>query len=638
MTLQQDIAVEGQGRRRIVGLCFGAAVMFFLLVCQLWYLQIVDTESLQERSENNRLRFVPIPAPRGDILDRNGKLLVSTAPSFSVAVAPQDVKNQQQLVDKLARYLNVDPKDIQYRWDRGRTKAQHYPLVVAPNISRDQMELLEENSLGLDGVNIEANTVRAYPNGQLASHLLGYLGEISEAEFGSELYKGYNLGDYIGKSGIEKSLEGYLHGSDGGRHVEVDVHGRFLRIADERRAGVGNSVQLTIDLELQKVAERALGDQAGAAVALEVNSGEVLAFASTPDFDPALFAGRIAPAKWKEFLEDPRHPLENKALRGMYPPGSTFKIITALAGLEEGLIDPHTTIHCPGYYQFGTKTFRCWRKKGHGQVELKKAIRESCDVYFYQLAQRLGVNRIAYYAKRSGLGAPLGVGLDNEKGGLIPTEEWKRKRFGEKWYKGETLSVGIGQGYVLATPVQLAAMIASVANGGIVYQPRLVRRISDSDGKVLQEFSPQVIRKTGIRPETYRLVREALLAVVNEPQGTGGMARLAEVAVAGKTGSSQVVKLRQDKGEVPYQFRDHALFVAFAPYEKPEIAVAVLVEHGVHGGSAAAPIAGQMLRAYFEGKGVIKKPAPKPAGPGAGAGESPASGAPPGTDDAQGPD
>ena len=638
MSLQPKLNQDGGGRRRIIVLSFGASIMFFLILCQLWYLQIVDTESLQERSENNRLRFVPTPAPRGEILDRNGKVLASNAPSFSVAVAPQDIKNQTQLVDKLARYLNVDRAVIQDRWDRGRGRAQYYPLVVASNITRDQMELLEENSLDLDGVNIEMNTVRAYPNGLLASHLLGHLGEISEAEFGSELYKGYNLGDFLGRSGIEKSWESFLHGSDGGRHVEVDAHGRFLRIADESRASVGNTVELTIDLELQKVAEQALGDRAGAAVALDVNSGEVLAFASTPDFDPALFSGHIPPAKWKEYLEDPRHPLENKALRGMYPPGSTFKIIAAMAGLEEGLIDAHTAIHCPGYYHFGNTTFRCWRKKGHGRVELKKAIRESCDVYFYQLAERLGVNRIAAYAMRSGLGAPLGVGLDDEKGGIIPTEAWKRKRFGQKWFKGETLSVGIGQGYVLTTPVQLASMIASVANGGILYQPRLVRRISDSNGKVLKEFSSHVIRKTGIKPETYRLVKEGLFAVVNEPQGTGGMARLPEVAVAGKTGSSQVVKLQHDKGEVPYQFRDHALFVAFAPYEKPEIAVAVLVEHGVHGGSAAAPIAGQILRTYFEGKGVIKKPEPKPAGQGAAGVETREGATPPGNDDSQGPD
>jgi len=633
MKPQQNIIPEGDGSRRIIWLSIGAFVMFFLLLSRLWYLQVIDTDNLLDQSESNRLRFVPVAAPRGAILDRNGKVLVSNTPSFSVAVIPKDVKDREQLVGNLSRYLKLDPKDIEEKWDKGQGRAKYYPLVVASGISRDQMEFLEENRLALSGVNIEMKPVRAYPNGQLASHLLGYLGEISEDELGAERYKEYNAGDYTGKSGIEKSWESFLHGTDGGRQIEVDARGRFLRTVDETNSNVGNTVVLTIDLALQKVAEEAFGDKAGAAVVMDVNTGEVLAFASNPGFDPALFTGRLPPDKWKEYLEDPRHPLENKALKGMYPPGSTFKIITALAGLEEGLVDAHTGIECPGYYKFGNSTFKCWDKKGHGHVELKKALRESCDVYFYKLAERLGVNRIAKYAKLFGLGAPLGIGLDNEKGGVIPNEEWKLKRYGKKWYQGETLSVGIGQGYVLMTPVQLASMIATVANEGTVYQPHLVKRIIDSDGKVLKEFPPQVNSRTGIKPENYHLVKDGLFAVVNEPHGTGAMARLSEVKVAGKTGSAQVVKLRDSKGQVPYQFRDHALFVAFAPYEKPEIAIAVIVEHAEHGGSAAAPIAGKLFRAYFEEKGVIKKPVPRKDRGGAGSDEdaAPAAGSGAGT-------
>jgi penicillin-binding protein 2 len=605
-----NIIPEDDGSRRIIWLSFGAFVMFFLLLARLWYLQVIDTDNLLDQSENNRLRFVPVAAPRGAILDRNGKVLVSNTPSFSVAVIPKDVKNRDQLIDNLSRYLKLDRKEIQEKWDKGQGRAKYYPLVVASGISRDQMEFLEENRLALSGVNIEMKPVRAYPNGELASHLLGYLAEISEEELGAERYKEYNAGDYTGKSGIEKSWEGFLHGTDGGRQIEVDARGRFLRTVEETNSNVGNSVLLTVDLDLQKVAEDAFGDKAGAAVVMDVNSGEVLAFASNPGFDPALFTGHLPADKWKAYLEDPRHPLENKALKGMYPPGSTFKIITALAGLEEGMVDSHSGVECPGYYKFGNSTFKCWEKKGHGHVELKKAIRESCDVYFYKLAERLGVNRIAKYAKLFGLGAPLGIGLDNEKGGVIPSEDWKMKRYGKKWYQGETLSVGIGQGYVLMTPLQLASMIATVANEGTVYQPHLVKRIVDSDGKVLKEYPPQITGKTGIKPESYHLVKEGLFAVVNEPHGTGAMSRLSEVKVAGKTGSAQVVKLRDSKGQVPYQFRDHALFVAFAPYDKPEIAVAVIVEHAEHGGSAAAPIAGKLFRTYFEGKGVIKKPVP----------------------------
>jgi len=612
MKPQQNILPDDDGSRRLIMLSIGAVVMFFLLLSRLWYLQVIDTENLMDQSESNRLRFVPVAAPRGAILDRNGKVLVSNTPSFSVAVIPQDVKNKDQLIDNLSRYLNISRQEIEEKWKKGQGRAKYYPLVVASGISRDQMEFLEENRLALAGVNIEMKPVRAYKNGVLAAHLLGYLAEISEDELGSERYKDYNAGDYTGKNGIEKSWESYLHGTDGGRQIEVDARGRFLRTVEEANSSVGNTVVLTIDQDMQKVAEEALGDRAGAAVAMDVNTGEVLAFASTPDFDPSLFTGRMPPEIWKQYLDDQRHPLENKALKGLYPPGSTFKIITAIAGLEEGLIDQHSAVDCPGYYKFGNSTFKCWDKKGHGHVELKKALRESCDVYFYKLAERLGVDRIAAYAKRFGLGSPLGVGLENEKAGVIPTMDWKLKRFGKKWFSGETLSVGIGQGYVLTTPLQLAAMIAAVANDGTLYQPHLVKRVVDSEGRTIKDFPPQMLRRTGIKPETLKLVKEGLFAVVNEPHGTGGMARLSEVQVAGKTGSSQVVKLRDSKGDVPYQFRDHALFVSFAPYDHPEIAVAVVVEHGEHGGSAAAPVAGRIMRAYFEGKGVIKRPVPKP--------------------------
>lgn len=613
--MQNILPEDDGGGRRLIGLSFGAFVLFFLLLSRLWYLQVVNADDLINQSENNRLRFVPVAAPRGAILDRNGKVLVSNTPSFSVAVIPQDVKDKEQLIDNLARYLNLDRKEIETKWNKGQGRAKYYPLVVASGITRDQMEFLEENRLALSGVNIEMKPIRAYTNGVLASHLLGYLGEVNEEELSSDRYQEYNAGDYIGKSGIERAWEAYLHGADGGRQIEVDARGRFLRTVAETGSSVGNTVVLTVDLDIQRAAEEALGDRAGAAVAMDVNTGEVLAFASSPDFDPALFTGRMPPDIWKQYLEDERHPLENKALKGMYPPGSTFKIITAIAGLEEGLIDEHTTITCTGSHKFGNSVFRCWERKGHGVVDLKKSLRESCDVYYYKLAERLGVNRIAAYAKRFGLGAPLGIGLENEKGGVIPTEEWKLKRFGKKWFAGETLSVGIGQGYVLSTPVQLASMIATVANEGAIYKPHLVKRVVDTDGRVLQEFSPQVLGRTGLKPETYRLIKQGLFAVVNEPRGTGGMSRLWEVKVAGKTGSSQVIKLRDSTGSVPYRFRDHALFVAFAPFEKPEIAVAVVIEHGEHGGSAAAPVSGRILRAYFEGKGVIKKPVPKPVPP-----------------------
>ncbi|MDR3580988.1 MAG: penicillin-binding protein 2 [Oryzomonas sp.] len=602
MTEQRFVREITESKRRILILSFVVGGIFFLLLLRLWHLQILNADDYRNMSENNRLRFVPVAASRGAILDRNGEVLVSNQPSFSLAVVPQEVTNKDELLDRLAKLLGLDRAEMKERWEKGKGRAKYYPIILASNINRDQVEIVEENHLRLQGVEIEMKPVREYASGVLAAHLLGYIGEISEDELSTKGFEEYNPGDYLGKNGIERSWEKELHGIDGGRQLEVDARGRVLRTISESYPTVGNSVVLTINAKLQKVAEDAFGDQAGAAVAMDVNTGEVLAFVSKPGFDPALFSGKMPADTWKEYLEDKRHPLENKALTGQYPPGSTFKIITALAGLEDGKIDEKTTVNCNGSYELGTSIFNCWNRHGHGVTNLKKALRESCDVYFYQLGERLGVDRIAAMAKRFMLGAPMGIGLAHEKGGMIPTSEWKMKRFAKRWFHGETLPVAIGQGYVLMTPIQLASMIATVANEGTVYRPFLVKRIIDADGKPLKEFKPEAMGTTGISAEKFRLVKQGLFAVVNEPGGTGGAARLSDVHVAGKTGSSQVVKLRDSKQATPYQYRDHALFVAFAPYEKPEIAVAVVVEHGEHGGSAAGPIAGRMLRAWFDGK------------------------------------
>jgi penicillin-binding protein 2 len=607
MTEQRFVREIKESKRRIFILSFVVAGIFFLLLLRLWHLQILRAEDYRNMSESNRLRFVPVAASRGAILDRKGAVLVSNQPSFSLAVVPQEVTNKDELLDRLAKLLGLDRAEMIERWEKGKGRAKYYPIILASNISRDQVEIVEENHLRLQGVEIEMKPVREYANGVLAAHLLGYIGEVSEDELSAKGFEEYNPGDYLGKNGIERSWEKELHGNDGGRQLEVDARGRVLRTISESYPTVGNSVVLTIEANLQKEAEKAFGDQAGAAVAMDVNTGEVLAFVSNPGFDPALFSGKMPTDIWKEYLEDIRHPLENKALTGQYPPGSTFKIITALAGLEEGKIDERTTVNCSGSYELGNSVFNCWNRHGHGATSLKKALRESCDVYFYQLGERLGVDRIAAMAKRFMLGEPMGIGLAHERGGMIPTSEWKLKRFATRWFHGETLPVAIGQGYVLMTPIQMASMIATVANEGKIYRPYLVKRIVDADGKPLKEFKPYLMGSTGISADKFRLVKQGLLAVVNEPGGTGGAARLSDVHVAGKTGSSQVVKMHDSKRATPYQYRDHALFVAFAPYEKPEIAVAVVVEHGEHGGSAAGPIAGRILRAWFDGKKPVNK-------------------------------
>jgi penicillin-binding protein 2 len=552
---------------------------------------------------------VPVAASRGAILDRTGAVLVSNRPSFSLAVVPQEVTDKETLLTLLSGLLGLDRADMAERWDKNKGRAKYYPIVLASNITRDHVEIVEENRLRLPGIEIEMKPVREYASSQLAAHLLGYIGEVSETELNTSGFEDYNSGDYIGKNGIERALEKELHGADGGRQLEVDARGRVLRTISESHPTVGNSVMLTIDAAVQKQAEQAFGDQAGAAVAMDVTNGEILAFVSNPGFDPSLFGGKLPADVWQGYLDDKRHPLENKALSGQYPPGSTFKMITALAGLQDNKINGSSAINCIGSYDLGTSTFKCWNKKGHGTTDLRKSLRESCDVFYYQLGEKLGVDKIATAARAFRLGEPLGVELLNERSGLIPTSEWKQKRFGKRWFQGETLSVAIGQGAVLLTPIQLASMTATIANEGTIYRPHLVKRIVDADGKTLTETKTEIIGNAPFSKESYRLVKQGMLAVVNESGGTGVAARLYDVKVAGKTGTSQVVKLRDSKKGTPYQFRDHALFVAFAPFEKPEIAVAVVIEHGEHGGASAAPIAARILRAYFDGKKPPRKEA-----------------------------
>ena len=601
-----------ESKQRILVLSFVVGIVFLFLVIRLWHLQILNADNYRSMSENNRLRFMPVAASRGAILDRNGKVLVSNRPSFSLAVIPQEVKDKEALLTLLAKLLGLDRTEMAERWEKDKGRAKYYPIVLSSNITRDQVEIVEENRLRLPGIEIEMKPVREYTSKQLAAHLLGYIGEVSEKELNSEGFEDYNPGDYAGKNGIERALEKELHGSDGGRQLEVDARGRVLRTISESRPTVGNSVVLTIDAALQTQAERAFGDQAGAAVAMDVTNGEILTFVSNPGFDPSLFSGKLPADVWQEYLDDKRHPLENKALSGQYPPGSTFKMITALAGLQNNLINDTTSVDCTGSYDLGTSTFKCWNKKGHRHTNLRKSLRESCDVFYYQLGEKLGVDKIAAAAQAFKLGSPLGVELLNERSGLIPTAEWKQKRFGKRWYRGETLPVAIGQGALLLTPIQLASMTATIANEGTIYRPHLVKRIVDADGKTLRETPAEVIGTASFPKESFQLVKQGMLAVVNEPGGTGAMARLYDVKVAGKTGTSQVVKLRDSKKSTPYQFRDHALFVAFAPFDKPEIAVAVIIEHGEHGGAAAAPIAGRILRAYFDAKKPPRKQAVEP--------------------------
>ncbi len=590
-------------RNRFLIFSLAAIGIFLLLILRLWYLQVISTERYRDLSEKNRVRYIPIVASRGPIFDRDGKMLVDNRPAFTISVLRQEVDDRNQLLERLSKYLGVPEKDLLQRWEAGSRFPRYRPFPLADDVSRDILEKVQENSVDLPGIMAEVRPLRSYPNGEMAAHLFGYLGEITESDLRRQTEDEYRPGDYIGKSGLEKKLENYLRGTGGERRVEVDVRGKELRQLKVLEPVPGDRVYLTMQLDLQRATEAAFGDQAGAAVVLDVHTGEVLAMVSRPSFDPAAFARGISGEEWIRLLQDARHPLQNKAIKGQYPPGSTFKIVTALAALKAGVITPATTVFCSGKFELGTREFRCWKRGGHGTVDLKKALRESCDVYFYKVGLELGIDRIADMARSLGLGAPLGFPLEGEKGGLIPTREWKQKRFQDRWYDGESIIAAIGQGYVLVTPLQLAVMTAAVANGGTVLRPRLIKRVEDLAGKDLLETSPEVIDSLGLRPGDLRNVQRGMEAVVNEPHGTGGASRLDGVRVAGKTGSAQVVKLKEDRNKneatIPYRFRDHALFIAYAPADHPQIAVAVVVEHGMHGGSAAAPIARAIFESYF---------------------------------------
>ena len=533
-------------------------------------------------------------------------------PSFDVSLYRQDVPDMEALIQTLSRALSMEPQKLRARLEAARGIPSHQPLKIKTDITREELAAVETRRLDLPGVVVDVVIRRNYPYRNLASHLIGYLGEVSPEELQKEEFSGHKLGYLVGKYGIEQKFELELMGESGGRQIEVNALGQKIRVLGQAEPNPGNNVYLTLDLELQKAAEEAMAGKRGAVVALDPQTGDILAMVSKPDFDPNLFARGISPENWKAIVDHPAHPLQNRAIQGQYPPGSVYKILVAIAGLEEKVITPETTFSpCFGSYTFANREYRCWKKEGHGQAKLRKALVESCDVYFYQLGMRLGVNRIAKYASAAGLGEPTGFPLGRERAGLVPTSSWKMKKFGVPWQGGENLSIAIGQGYNLATPLQIACTLSALFNGGKYYQPRIFRDVRAPHGEVLQDSQPLALRTIPISPETIEFVREALWGVVNSPGGTGSRARVEGFDVAGKTGTSQVVQRKEGKPEsTAPELQDHAWFACFAPASNPRIAVAVLVEHGGGGGAAAAPVARQVLENYYLRE---KKKAPSPA-------------------------
>jgi len=581
-------------RGRIWILIAFVALMFTALLLRLWYLQIIRGGYYRELSESNRIRIIDIRPPRGVLYDRNGIPLADNAPNHVITFTPEDAENSPGVKERLAEIIGMTPIEFEELLDRDKLLPPYQPRRVKENASFSELSEVEANRDVLPGVMVQHELKRRYPYGEFAAHLIGYVGQISTKQREDTEYDGLPPDFLIGQYGVEKAFDSVVRGRPGQRAVEVDAMGRQLRTLYVQEPTAGEDLVLTIDYYAQKAAEEALGDKPGAVVAIEPDTGDVLTMVSRPGFDPNVFSTGPSLAEWKSLIEDKQKPMNNRALQGQFPPGSTFKLAMALAGLETGKVRPGSTVFCSGGFRFGNRTFGCWKKQGHGYVNLHKAIVESCDVYFYKLGDSMGIDNIAKYSRCLGLGMKTGIEL-RENSGLIPSTDWKERARHEPWYPGETISCSIGQGYVNVTPIQLARMVATLTNGGILYQPRTVRDIRLPGGGWMP-LPPVELGRPPFKKEDLEIVREGMKGVVWEDGGTAHVARSEIAEIGGKTGTAQVISLGKGRGK---EFQDHAWFVAAAPIENPKIAVCVLVEHGGHGGSAAAPIAKAVIEAYL---------------------------------------
>ncbi len=606
--LSGSSSVEAHLERRVVLAALVIVAVWALLIARLFYLQVVEGDRFRVSAQRNSVRTQRVIAPRGIILDRTGEILTDSRPSFEVLVVPNDTDDLERTLFRVADLAALDRQEVLERIGSPRGRARFQALPIGRDLDRGALARIETRLWALPGVLTQVSPVREYRFGDSAAHLLGWLGEISSRELDSREYQGYRSGDAVGKGGVERLLDRDLRGRDGGENVVVDAHGRELERLDAVEPQAGRNVVLTLDHRLQEIAERAFDTlgRDGALVALDPRNGEVLALLSRPAFDPNTFASGMGRDEWSRLLGDPGKPLHNRALQGQYPPGSTYKIVTALAGLEKGVIHEEFEVTCGGSWRLGRRRYRCWRRGGHGVVNLRRALVESCDVFFYRVGHELGVDTLAYYARELGFGSPTGIDVGSEAAGLVPTSQWKERRFGEPWIAGETVSVAIGQGFNLWTPIQLAAAYAAVANGGTRFHPFVVKRVTEAHGTVVSEIEPRVAGSVAISAASLERVRAALRGVVHEPHGTGWVMRglPGGVEAAAKTGTAQVVRLAEtptrNEDEIPLAHRDHAWFVTYAPADDPRIVVSVLVEHGGHGGSTAAPIARKIVAAFLE--------------------------------------
>ena len=593
--------------RRLLIAMFVAGLLLLMLIGRLMYLQILHQEHYVTLSENNRVNILPIPPSRGLIYDRNGIVLAQNLPSFSLRLVPEHVPNLQHTLTELQQLVAISEEDLE-RFHKDRKQKRRFEgIPLRFRLDDEEVARISVNQYRLPGVEIHAELARHYPLGKLASHAVGYVGRINEQELQELDASNYAATSHIGKVGVERAYENLLHGQVGYQQVETNAQGRILRVLERTLPTPGKNLILNLDVQLQRVAEEAMGEHNGALVALDPRNGAVLALVSTPTYDPNLFVNGLDSKTFKELRDSPDRPLFNRALRGQYPPGSTIKPFLGLAGLELNELQPNTTLNCPGWYmqEGDSRRYRDWKKYGHGKTDLTKAIVESCDVYFYDLAVTLGIDRMHDYLAHFGLGHRTGIDIRGELSGILPSREWKRRTYRTVWYPGETLIAGIGQGFMLTTPLQLASITATLSMYGRRTQPNMVYAIQDADEMNEQLIEPKVREPVPVSNiDHWKTVIHAMQEVIESPHGTAHrISYKLPYTIAGKTGTAQVFGMKEDEEykeeEISKKLRDHALFVAFAPVEDPRIAVAIIVENGGHGGSTSAPIVRKVLDQYL---------------------------------------
>lgn len=581
-------------RSLILGL--GQFLLFIVIIARLYYLQVYQADKYKTLADENRVSTRLLVPPRGIIYDRHQELLASNRQNFQALMVAEQTTNVEETLEAFKKIMPLSEAEEEKVKKDLKKNRSFVPVRIKDNLSWEEVAKIQLNAPDLPGIIIDEGLTRNYPYGEKMAHIIGYVSSVSEKDLKDADPLLEVPGFKIGKAGIEKLFEKKLRGKGGNLKLEVNAYGRIMKEIEKVEGIPGDKIELSIDARLQSKAYDLFGEESGAAILLNVNSGEILAFVSTPAYDPNMLSRGVTTSEWKELNQNERHPLINKALSGLYSPGSTFKMITALAALEAGTINGQTRSFCAGKMLLGNHTFHCWKKFGHGYIDVVQALMHSCDIFFYETAQKTGINKIAEMARNFGLGQKIGVGLENEKDGLIPDTDWKMRRFGEAWQQGENLISGIGQGYILTTPIQLATMAARIANGGYAVKPTFQKAVP---GEKLD------YRKLHLSAENLQLVRQGMCDVVNVPGGTAYRSHFDfnGQKMCGKTGSAQVRRITMKEREsgvikqqdLPWKYRDHALFVAFAPEDNPKYAVGVVVEHGGSGSGVAAPIGSKLL-------------------------------------------